>query len=127
MQTTSFESSLIFQLYFIQRLKMKYYWKSLILFFAFIATANSKLFINPYPKLESHTGEISQEFGDDFGDPLYLTKLLKDPNRNLEEIRAKAFVNHTELKKFNSYSGYFTVNENYGSSLFFWYFKVRLS
>lgn len=59
------------------------------------------------------------------GNPLFITELLEDPDRNLSDIQERAFVKHAELKDFRSYSGYFTVNKSFNSNLFFWYFEVR--
>lgn len=59
-----------------------------------------------------------------YGSPLYLTELLDDPNRNLTSIQEQAFVKHEELQDLISYSGYFTVNKEFNSNMFFWYFEV---
>lgn len=68
---------------------------------------------------------VGLAFGSNF--PLYLTKLLENPDRNISAIQKSAFVHHEELRDLISYSGYFTVNKEYDSNLFFWYFKVKVS
>lgn len=60
---------------------------------------------------------------DNLGDPLVLTDLLNDGNE--EEARIQSRVNESEFLGVVSYSGYFTVNEDYDSNLFFWFFPAE--
>lgn len=82
-----------------------------------------KLFINPYPKFESHNGENSEELSSD--DVLFITPLL-EAGKNVKEIQQMALVDGVdEIKNFKGYSGFFTVNKTYNSNLFFWYFPAQ--
>jgi vitellogenic carboxypeptidase-like protein len=94
-----------------------------IVCFLFFSVVTAKLFINPYPKFETHSGD--PESDDDYGEPLLLTKFLEDPQYNVSQIQQMAKVDHEELKDYPSYSGYFTVNKTYNSNLFFWYFEAQ--
>lgn len=78
-------------------------------------------FLNVYPKLK----EYPLAEGEDAGTPLYLTPLIE--NGKIEEARAKAIVQHKEMGDVSSYSGYFTVNKEYNSNLFFWFFPAMVS
>lgn len=71
-----------------------------------------------YPKLK----EFRLADGEDAGAPLFLTPLIE--NGKIEEARAKAIVQHKEMGDVSSYSGYFTVNKEYNSNLFFWFFPA---
>ncbi|KAL6429953.1 hypothetical protein ACFW04_007644 [Cataglyphis niger] len=75
-------------------------------------------FLNVYPKLK----EYPLAEGEDAGTPLYLTPLIE--NGKIEEARAKAIVQHKEMGDVSSYSGYFTVDKEYNSNLFFWFFPA---
>lgn len=77
-------------------------------------------FLNVYPKLRQF-----QYNQDDVGTPLFLTPLIE--NGKIQEARSKALVMHKEMDDINSYSGYFTVNKKYNSSLFFWFFPAQVS
>ncbi|RWS21246.1 venom serine carboxypeptidase-like protein [Leptotrombidium deliense] len=61
---------------------------------------------------------------DTCGEPLYLTSLIESGQiqqaKKLSRVWAKHFGCETE-----SYSGYLTVNKNYNSNLFFWFFKSK--
>lgn len=74
-----------------------------------------------YPKLK----EFRLADGEDAGAPLFLTPLIE--NGKIEEARAKAIVQHKEMGDVSSYSGYFTVNKEYNSNLFFWFFPAMVS
>jgi vitellogenic carboxypeptidase-like protein len=52
-------------------------------------------------------------------DPLILSKYLNDPEtgRKLSEVNG--------VGSYRSYAGYFTVNETFGSNMFFWYFPAQ--
>ncbi|XP_070150294.1 venom serine carboxypeptidase [Polyergus mexicanus] len=75
-------------------------------------------FLNVYPKLK----EFRLAEGEDAGTPLYLTPLIE--NGKIDKARAKAIVQHKEMGDVSSYSGYFTVNKEYNSNLFFWFFPA---
>ncbi|CAL1685700.1 unnamed protein product [Lasius platythorax] len=75
-------------------------------------------FLNVYPKLK----EFRLADGEDAGTPLFLTPLIE--NGKIEEARTKAAVQHKEMGDVSSYSGYFTVNKEYNSNLFFWFFPA---
>ena len=57
----------------------------------------------------------------DAGEPLFLTPLLK--NGSIEKAVELSRVQG--VGSMPSYSGYLTVNENYGSNMFFWFFPAQ--
>nr|AAY27740.1 salivary/fat body serine carboxypeptidase [Sitodiplosis mosellana] len=74
-------------------------------------------FINPYPRFKS--------FHDD-GDPgeaVYLTKYIE--SGDIETARNLASVNHPDIQ-IENYAGYFTVNKEYNSNTFFWFFPAKV-
>uniref|UniRef100_A0A1B0FQK7 Carboxypeptidase n=1 Tax=Glossina morsitans morsitans TaxID=37546 RepID=A0A1B0FQK7_GLOMM len=75
-----------------------------------------KSFINPYPRFKAHYDK------GDPGEPLFLTPLIADPKWTKEMIRNTCRVNHKDFEDVESYSGYLTVDPNYNSNMFFWYF-----
>lgn len=77
--------------------------------------------LNPYPRLRKY----NHDSDDDTGEPLYLTPFLK--NGDIITARTLSIVKHPDMKNILSYSGYFTVNEQYNSNLFFWYFQAHNS
>lgn len=77
-------------------------------------------FTNVYPKLKS----FSYPTDADVGDPLILTPLIESGKIDL--AREKAMVQHKEMKDVGSYAGYFTVNKQYNSNLFFWFFPAQV-
>lgn len=60
---------------------------------------------------------------DDLGDPLVLTELIEEGNE--DEARKMARVNESEFLGVISYSGFLTVNDDYDSNLFFWFFPAE--
>lgn len=60
---------------------------------------------------------------DHLGDPLVLTELLDDGND--EEARIQSRVNESDFLDVVSYSGFLTVNADYDSNLFFWFFPAE--
>lgn len=60
---------------------------------------------------------------DNLGDPLVLTELIE--NGNEDEARKQAKVNESEFLGVVSYSGFLTVNDDYDSNLFFWFFPAE--
>lgn len=75
---------------------------------------------NVYPKTKS----FSSRKDADVEDPLILTPLIKKGEIDL--ARKKAEVRHQEMKDVSSYAGYLTVNKEYNSNLFFWFFKAQV-
>lgn len=59
----------------------------------------------------------------DVGDPLVLTELIEDGNE--DEARRLARVNESQFLGVVSYSGFLTVNDDYDSNLFFWFFPAE--
>ncbi|KAK4875528.1 hypothetical protein RN001_011950 [Aquatica leii] len=57
--------------------------------------------------------------------PLILTPLIK--SGNIKEAQEAAEVKFDGFKGIRSYSGYFTVNEQYNSNLFFWFFPSEIN
>nr|CAD7194955.1 unnamed protein product [Timema douglasi] len=69
-------------------------------------------------------GDLSRAQDGVVGDPLYLTPLIQAGN--LSEARDAARVGVLkEGVDVESYSGYLTVNQEYNSNLFFWFFPTQ--
>ncbi|CAG2055192.1 unnamed protein product [Timema podura] len=69
-------------------------------------------------------GDLSRAQDGVVGDPLYLTPLIQAGN--LSEARDAARVGVLkEGVDVESYSGYLTVNQEYNSNLFFWFFPAQ--
>lgn len=77
-------------------------------------------FINPYPKLRNYP----LKDGEDAGQPLYLTPLIEAGK--IDEARKLATVQHEEMHDVPSYAGYLTVNKEYSSNTFFWFFPAQV-
>lgn len=92
-----------------------------LLFTALISASSAKLFINPYPRFESHDGAAADFEGDD--GPLIITPFLKS-GKDVKEIQKMAAIDLTDLKDFPGYSGFITVNESTNANMFFWYFPA---
>lgn len=75
-------------------------------------------FKNPYPKFPVY--HLNPE--DYVGRPLILTPLIEAGK--IKEARRLSEVHHRELP-LKSFSGYFNVNKQFNSSLFFWYFPNK--
>lgn len=88
-----------------------------------IGLCSAKLFINPYPKLQSHVGNAEDFEGDD-GEPLFITPLLEG-GKDVKEIQKMAAIDLPDLKDFPGYSGFLTVNKTTNSNMFFWYFPAQ--
>lgn len=91
-----------------------------------IGTASARLFVNPYPQYQHlqkyRTASLSSN--EDVGEALYLTPFIK--NGSTEAGRNSAKVNSTAIPaNIESYSGYLTVDEQFNSNLFFWYFAAQ--
>lgn len=87
-----------------------------------ISYSSAKLFINPYPKLESHRGN-PEDFTADEDEPLFITPLLEN-GKDVKEIQKMAAIDLPDLKGFPGYSGFITVNKTTNSNMFFWYFPA---
>lgn len=96
--------------------------KRLFLTLIFVGFSSCKLFINPYPRLETHSGSYGQ-FTDD--DVLYITPLLES-GKPVKDIQKMASISHEDLNNFPGYSGFFTVNKTFNSNMFFWYFPAQI-
>ena len=92
-----------------------------IALFAIYFTYNiSGSFINVYPKLKNFP--IPHDA--DAGDPLFLTPLIE--SGKIVDARKKAAVQYKEMQGISSYSGYLTVNKEYESNMFFWFFPSQV-
>ncbi|XP_012270210.1 venom serine carboxypeptidase [Orussus abietinus] len=78
-------------------------------------------FTNVYPKLKNYPVRK----GEDPGNPLFLTPLIQAGK--IEDARKQAAVQHKEMLDVNSYAGYFTVNKEYDSNMFFWFFPAKIN
>lgn len=78
-----------------------------------------KSFINPYPRF--------QEFNDggNPGEPLFLTPLINNESIPRSEIQQRAKVVGSQYHDVESYAGFLTVNPNFNSNMFFWYFPAE--
>ncbi|KAH9640863.1 hypothetical protein HF086_014449 [Spodoptera exigua] len=76
-------------------------------------------FFHRYPKLN-----LGERDGGDAGKPLFLTPYVE--SGKIEEGRRLARVPFTESLRIKSYAGYFTVNKQYDSNQFFWYFPAMI-
>lgn len=83
-----------------------------------VVVAGCQGFTNVYPKLKSRP--VAR--GEDAGEPLFLTPLIE--GGKIDEARKASLVQHMEMKDVGSYAGYLTVNKEYNSNLFFWFFPA---
>lgn len=74
------------------------------------------VFPYPYPKLK-----IAQQNYKTVGDPLIITPFLK--NGSISQAQNLSRVSLTEQLGFKSHAGFFTINEQFNSNLYFWYFE----
>lgn len=81
----------------------------------------TKGFTNIYPKPKNYP--LRNE--EDCGAPLFLTPLIE--SGKIDEARKKASVQHKEMDDISSYAGYLTVNKQYSSNMFFWFFPALVS
>lgn len=75
-------------------------------------------FINPYPRFSEFND------GGDAGDAVFLTEYIEKGQYEL--AKNLSLVNHNDMKWLTSYAGYLTVNKNYSSNMFFWFFPAKL-
>nr|CAD7568807.1 unnamed protein product [Timema californicum] len=92
--------------------------------FAFIKMVVRGLIWVPVVLILAVCGDLSRAQDGVVGDPLYLTPLIQAGN--LSEARDAARVGVLkEDVDVESYSGYLTVNQEYNSNLFFWFFPAQ--
>ncbi|KAJ6640697.1 Venom serine carboxypeptidase [Pseudolycoriella hygida] len=72
---------------------------------------------NPYPRYKEY-----REVGDN-GEALFLTPYIEKGQIDL--AKKLAVVNHDEMKWLESYAGYLTVNKQFNSNIFFWFFPAQ--
>lgn len=77
-------------------------------------------FTNVYPKIKDYPLRPNE----DAGNPLFLTPLLDEGK--VDEARKRATVQHKEVDQVSSYAGYLTVNKQYDSNMFFWFFPAQV-
>lgn len=94
--------------------------KLIFMFFAIALCDLAFAFINVYPKLKSYP--LPQNA--DVGEPLILTPLIE--MGKIDVAREKSMVQHNDMKDVLSYAGYLTVNKQYNSNLFFWFFPAQV-
>ena len=70
--------------------------------------------------------QLANTFSGDTGEPLFLTKYIKSGKIN-EARRLSQVGPLPNGPNITSYSGFFTVNQNYNSNLFFWFFPSLVS
>ncbi|KAK8740372.1 hypothetical protein OTU49_002879 [Cherax quadricarinatus] len=77
----------------------------------------------PFRKMFSNHGNLNipPSLWDDVGDPLFLTPLLEAGK--IKEARTLSYVKLGH-RLSHSFSGFFTVNKQYNSNLFFWFFSA---
>lgn len=73
-------------------------------------------------QIQACTTPKGNEVGAD--ERLFLTPLIE--SGNIEEARNKASVQHKDMFNIKSYSGYLTVNKQYNSNTFFWFFPAEV-
>jgi len=76
-------------------------------------------FINPYPRFKLNVDN------DDPGEPLFLTDFIHNPKLDKKKVQKMAEVKGTQFLNVTSYAGYLTVDRNYNSNMFFWYFPSK--
>ncbi|KAK7080869.1 hypothetical protein SK128_028084 [Halocaridina rubra] len=90
------------------------------------ASANRK---GPFRKVFSEHGDLyapnhSHFLDEDVGEPLFLTPYIEAGK--IEEARALSLVS-LDQQSGRSYSGFLTVNKEYNSNLFFWFFPASVN
>lgn len=75
-------------------------------------------FVNVYPQPKSRP----RRHAENAAEPLFLTPLIE--SGRIDEARGKATVEHKEMDDVGSYAGFLTVNKEYNSNLFFWFFPA---
>lgn len=79
-----------------------------------------------YPKKEySNSTEVKS--GGNYGEKLILTDYLTSSNFRSGELIWKELARVSNITDVLSYSGFFTVNQEFNSNLFFWFFPAAVS
>lgn len=86
------------------------------IFFSLFCLGETTLFPYMYPRLKLEAKHS------DAGNPLILTPYLKSNSISLAQNLSR--VHLTDKMGFQSYAGFFTVDETYDSNLYFWYFPA---
>lgn len=92
--------------------------KSLLVFYVLLSLfslLNAVIFPYPYPRMK-----LEAKSPGDAGDPLFLTPYLKKGSISLAQNLSR--VSLTDKMGFRSHAGFFTIDEDYNSNLYFWYF-----
>lgn len=80
--------------------------------------SQTQSFTNVYPKIKPEEYESSGH------QPLILTPLIKQGR--IKEAQSAASVVFSDLRQVNSFAAYLTVNEQFNSNLFFWFFPSQI-
>ena len=92
-----------------------------LLFAVIIHLANGQFRKNLFPSVKR-----ANTLSGDAGEPLILTNYIK--TGKIDEARRLSQVGPLPNgPNITSYSGFFTVNQNYNSNLFFWFFPSLVS
>src|ERR1700722_944984 len=78
---------------------------------------------DPLRSLLANVRRTPLSSNDDPGEPLFLTPYLEDGH--IEEARNLSSVQLKPIYPYPSFSGYLTVNKNFSSNLFFWFFPAQ--
>lgn len=84
---------------------------------SFFPIGGAYLFANVYPRVK-----LQAKFGGNAGDPLILTPYLK--SGSIQLAQNLSLVPLTKKIGIESYAGFFTVDSQYNSNLYFWYFPA---
>jgi hypothetical protein len=91
-----------------------------------VIPAPARLLPSSYFHRNHNFKRLPTPVADDVGSKLILTPYIEDGNieeaRNLSAVRGGPFPDDIP-----SYSGFFTVNAQYNSNLFFWFFPAEVS
>lgn len=90
----------------------------MLLFVFTVIIGGVQCLFNPYPRYSEYCD------GGDAGEPLFLTEYIE--KGEFELAKNLSLVNHDDMKWLKSYAGYLTVNKNYNSNMFFWFFPAKL-
>lgn len=88
-----------------------------ILLLSFFPIGDFAIFANVYPRVK-----LQAKYGGNAGEPLILTPYLKAGSIELAQNLSR--VTLTNKIGFESYAGFFTVDSQYNSNLYFWYFPA---
>ncbi|KAH8307227.1 hypothetical protein KR044_007972 [Drosophila immigrans] len=72
--------------------------------------------MHPYPPFTYYDDGI------DPGEALFVTALMNNDSLSMTDVQSMARVRGKQFLNVESYAGYLTVNKEYNSNLFFWYF-----